>query len=217
MFPGQEEDRESFFARLRNMAEKTQWDVDHAYVIAKAGHRHDERKGETDNEGRPLRYFEHPRRVAIILMDEIDCHEAMMICAALLHDIPEDARFITVEKLDRWFRSPSLARLVAKVSKIPKEGYLGRLRICAETNDWRPLLLKLCDRLDNIRSLEGTSRDFQREQADETRRDYLPLFADLLKMLPGVYKRGATLAFEELNYLVTRYETKPDGSARTSE
>jgi len=210
MFPGQEEDRGSFFARLTGLTEEQRSDIDHAYLIAKAAHRHDERAGETDDEGNPLRYFEHPRRVAIILMDLIGCHEPLMISAALLHDVAEDAHHINLKKLERWFRSPMLAGLVAKVSKIPKQGYLGRLSECAKHGDWQPVLLKLCDRLDNMRSLENTSRDFQRKQGDETRRDYLPLFMELLKRLPSVYIGGATRAYEELNYLVSRYETKPD-------
>lgn len=210
MFPGQEENRDSFFARLDGISEELMMDIDHAYFIAKAGHGHDERKGELDDEGNPIRYFEHPRRSTIILMDEIGCHEPLMICGSLLHDIPEDARYITIEKIERWFRSPTLARLVAKVSKIPKEGYLDRLWECARSGDWQPLLIKLCDRLDNMRSLECSSRAFQRKQGDETRLEYLALFVELLKIVPGKYKRGATKAFEELRYLVNKYETRPD-------
>jgi len=210
MFPGQEEDRVSFFARLDGIDENLVMDIDHAYLIAKAGHRHDERKGELDEEGNPVRYFEHPRRATIILMDEIGCRDPLMICGGLLHDIPEDARYITVEKIERWFRSPTLARLVAKVSKIPKDGYLDRLWDCIRRHDWQPLLIKLCDRLDNMRSLECSSRAFQRKQGDETRSEYLPLFNELLRFLPGEYKRGATRAYEELRYLVHKYETRPD-------
>lgn len=211
MCPRQEEDRKTFFARLPHLLTDEQlWDIEHAYLIAKAAHRYDERTGETDEEGNPLRYFEHPRRVAIILMDQIGCHEPLLICAALLHDVPEDAHHITLHKLERWFHSPTLAGLVAKISKIPKQGYLGRLQECAKHGDWQPVLLKLCDRLHNMRSLENCARDFQRKQGDETRRDYLPLFAGLLKRLPSVYIGGATKALEEMRYLVGRYETKPE-------
>ncbi|MEA3249338.1 MAG: HD domain-containing protein [Patescibacteria group bacterium] len=208
MFPGQDENREKFFIRLTFLKEGNLSDVEQAYIVAKAELRHNPRKGELDSEGNPIRSFEHSRRTTLVLVDEIGCFEALMIRCALLHDVPEDSRYVTVAKIRRWCRSVELARIVGMVTKDPKEGYEDRLRQCGEAGDWRPGLIKLCDRIDNMRHLDYLGREFQRKQGDETRDVYLPIFTELLKIMPDEYRRGTRKVFEELCELVAKYETK---------
>ena len=56
-----------------------------AYILAKFGHRFQTRK-ELDAAGNSLRYFEHVRRVALIVMDEAHCYNYDVVAAALLHE-----------------------------------------------------------------------------------------------------------------------------------
>src|SRR5574338_1238344 len=83
------ENKETFQARVRPyFSPSEQLDVKLAYCLAKFGHRAQTRKELT--EGKPTRYFEHVRRVAIVLMDEMKVINRDMIIAALLHDSVED-------------------------------------------------------------------------------------------------------------------------------
>lgn len=86
---------------------------------------------------KPVRYFEHVRRVALILMDEAKCMKNEMIIAALLHDSLEDTEDLTPELLECTFGS-DVVSIVKKLSKVPKDGYIERLEMCT---DWRPLTI----------------------------------------------------------------------------
>lgn len=145
-----------------------------AYYLAKFGHRFDRRK-EKDESGNAQRYFEHVRRVAILLMDIAGCYDPYLICVALLHDALEDTQDLTAQILERFF-GPDVARRVRRLSKVPKEGYVERLKIA----DLETILVKACDRLDNLLSLGQTTPEFQEKQLKETRIKYLPLFMTVL-------------------------------------
>src|SRR5690349_9775501 len=95
------ENRESFCRRLKPILPmRDLMLVEAAYVFAKHGHRAQFRK-ETDPEtGKKVRYFEHPRRVALILIDEVRCVDPVMIMAALIHDCIEDTQMITAEFIE---------------------------------------------------------------------------------------------------------------------
>ena len=90
------ENRASFEARLKyRMAPHLFELVMDAYRLSKYGHR-----GQKRDDG--TRYFEHPRRVAkILLLWGIYDHE--MLIAALLHDIKEDSHILTWKKIRRDF------------------------------------------------------------------------------------------------------------------
>lgn len=164
------ENKYTFFARLEPaLAPSEIVRVRGAYYLAKFGHRAQFRK-ETDPEGFPLRYFEHVRRVAIILIDEARIYDPDLIITALLHDTLEDTEAIDGAIIEQFFGT-RVARLVRLLTKDPKEGYVERLKSSPDA-----LLVKACDRLDNLRSLEGADPAFQRKQCKETREVYLPLF-----------------------------------------
>ena len=181
-----EENRETFFNRLEpHLAPSQLLDVQLAYTLAKFGHRAQTRK-ELDEEGKPMRYFEHPRRVTLILLDEVKLYEPELIIAALLHDGVEDTRDLTPERIEHCFGS-DVVRIVKTLSKVPKEGYIERFQASL---DWRPYVIKACDRLDNIRSLVGTDTEFAMKQLTETVEKYGPLFRRMAELAPeGVKPR----------------------------
>lgn len=181
------ENRESFFTRLEPfLAPSSLLDVQLAYTLAKYGHRSQVRK-ELNADGEPIRYFEHVRRVAIILIDEVKIVEPDLVIAALLHDGPEDTRDLTPAMIERCFGT-QVAHTVKVLSKTPPEGYLDRFKVCT---DWRPYIIKGCDRLDNVRSLKAGTADFLAKQVRETRGKYYPLFDRMLQLIPDVYKDRA--------------------------
>ncbi len=145
-----------------------------AYDFANEKH-----KGQLRKSGEP--YIIHPLQVAYILTT-IDMDEAT-ICAALLHDVVEDTE-ITHEDLIKEF-GEEIANLVDGVTKLSKlqeyttikeqqvEDY--RKMFLAMGKDIRVILIKLADRLHNMRTLKFLTRDRQIANAKETMDLYAPL------------------------------------------
>lgn len=197
------ENKESFQNRLKPFfSPSVQLDIKLAYVLAKFGHRAQKRK-ELDDNGNQVRYFEHVRRVAIIVMDDMKIMDENMIKAALLHDVLEDTEDLTPELLEHTFGLET-TQLVKQLSKCPKEGYHERLGNC---HNWKVLALKACDRLDNLRSLmvPGTSVAFQAKQIKETKEIYYPIFDYLLTIVPQHYRNNIQWVRDEIRRLVERY------------
>src|SRR5574338_1026987 len=104
------ENKHTFQARLQPyFSPSDQLDVKLAYCLAKFGHRAQTRKEMT--EGQPTRYFEHVRRVAIVLMDELKIMDRDMIITCLLHDSLEDCADLTPELLEHSF-GPDVVHMV---------------------------------------------------------------------------------------------------------
>ncbi|OHA45889.1 MAG: hypothetical protein A3A80_04420 [Candidatus Terrybacteria bacterium RIFCSPLOWO2_01_FULL_44_24] len=140
-----------------------------AYRHSKYGHRNQWRdSGE--------RYFEHPKRVARILGDELSIWDVEMHESALLHDVMEDTFLLTWKDLKRIF-GPRVYRLVRLLTKDPKPNkrqkktYLAN--IANATEDVK--ILKLADRLDNVRSLSACTPDKQARNLKETKEFFIPL------------------------------------------
>lgn len=158
------ENREAFFSRLRPLLAPSElMKVEIAYALAKHAHRWQERK-ELDAEGHPIRYFEHLRATALILIDELGIHDPDMIVACLMHDAIEDTTDISAGMLEHIF-GPKVARMVTMLTKNPKEGYYDRLRNHADEDT---LIVKACDRISNLRTLEGCEGNFRDKQIKET-------------------------------------------------
>ena len=169
-----------FGSRIRQYLPEDQVErIQTAYAYA--SHCHD---GQTRRSGEP--YMEHPFNTALVLADlRLD---GDTLCAALLHDVMEDCG-ITYEDLERDFGS-EVARLVDSVTKLTRMDYekLGRaysedhlndesLRkmLVAMANDVRVVLIKLADRLHNMRTLPALSPERQKAIAQETLDIYGPL------------------------------------------
>lgn len=163
------ENKNTFFARLepRLSPSEVTW-VRAAYIFAKWGHRAQKRK-ELDENGNPIRYFEHVRRTAIILMDEFNIYDPELIAAALLHDCLEDTEDVTAPLIEHMFGS-RVVRIVRNLTNQPKEGYYARL--AQAEND--VLFVKFCDRLDNVRTFSAGGTAFARRKASETLTIYVP-------------------------------------------
>ena len=176
--------RAEFFAMLEPfLAPSTLLDVQVAYTFAKFGHRAQVRK-ETDADGKPVRYFEHVRRVAINVVQDAKIVLPELVIAALIHDGLEDTRDITPEMTEHLF-GKEVAMIVKTLSKCPEEGYLERFHMCT---DWRAYVVKACDRLDNLRSLSQASPEFQAKQIKETRAKYYDLFDKMIVLTPPEYR-----------------------------
>ncbi len=148
-------------------------------LVTKAYHFSEEKHaGQTRKSGEP--YVTHPVHVAYILANlELDLQS---ICAALLHDVVEDTS-VTSEDLTREFNETItlLVDGVTKLTKIPytskEEQQIENLRkmFFAMAKDIRVIVIKLADRLHNMRTLKYQSEQKQREIARETLEVYAPL------------------------------------------
>ena len=152
------------------------------YKLAKFSHRHDVRKDERDANGDPLRYFEHLRRVALILMD-VGIVDRTTLAVALLHDSVEDTRLHAEEIA--LVCGDEVSRRVLLASKTPKEGFRERL---TRFGDWKVLCVKLADRIDNLRSMRNSTLEFQEKQCKETMEMYLTLADIAVQRAPDEYK-----------------------------
>lgn len=191
--------RKEFFQRLEPFhAPSTLRSIELAYTLAKFGHRAQTRK-ELDATGKPLRYFEHVKRVALILMDEVGFYDDTTIKAALLHDGIEDTRDLTPDMIEYAF-GQDVVKIVKSVSKVPKEGYLQRLEA---STDFRTYFVKCADRIDNVRSLGSASLAFQEKQIKETVDHYVPLFSGrMFQVVPDLYASHATILLKLLTTAV---------------
>ena len=144
-----------------------------AYRLAEKAH-----GGQQRQSGEP--YISHPLAVAEILVGlgmDSDC-----ICAALLHDVVEDTD-ITLEILQKKF-GHDVALMVDGVTKIKKLSFASkedkqseniRKMLLAMSEDIRVIIIKLADRLHNIRTLQFKSPEKQRLIALETMEIYAPI------------------------------------------
>jgi GTP diphosphokinase / guanosine-3',5'-bis(diphosphate) 3'-diphosphatase len=174
------------FAELRIKLQKTTPQsrlaiVDKAYQFAEVAHRNQLRNSGED-------YILHPLEVAQILTD-LEMDEAT-IAAALLHDVVEDTSF-TIADIEKEFGS-EIALLVDGVTKLGRIEYKSKVEqqvenlrkmFLAMAKDIRVILIKLADRLHNMRTLKYHSVEKQKEIAQET----LEIFAPLANRL-GIFR-----------------------------
>lgn len=175
-----------------------QVEIMYAYDVAKTAHRIQKR----DQGGR---YFEHPRHVALILIDECQVFDRDLIIAALLHDTAEDT---TVwgngrgesnsvwttrvrERVSRQF-GERVGNVVVDLTKPKIDGeeiknstqvdkvYHDRL----STTSIDSVLVKMCDRLHNLRTLGAVPKDKQARQIKETEEDLFPIFERVFEKYP---------------------------------
>ena len=147
--------------------------LEKAYELARTAH-----EGQMRESGEP--YLTHPLEVAYILADlELDCDT---LVGALLHDVVEDTSY-TVADINREF-GESVAIIVDGVTKLSKIQYTTaeeqqvenlRKMFLAMAKDVRVILIKLADRLHNMRTIKAKSEKKQREKARETLEVYAAL------------------------------------------
>lgn len=144
-----------------------------AYNFAENAHR-----GQFRKSGEP--YFIHPVEVSLILAElEMDVHT---IIASLLHDVVEDTD-VSCEEIEKMFGA-DVALLVDGVTKLGKIHYESkeerqaenlRKMLLAMAKDIRVILIKLADRLHNMRTLKFMTDAKKKEKATETLEIYAPI------------------------------------------
>lgn len=156
-----------------NMTENDVSLIEKAYFIAKKAH-----EGQFRFSGEP--YIIHPVSVAIILYNLGMDGESM--AAALLHDVVEDTD-MTKENIQEEFGEDvaNLVEGVTKLGKVPiftkeeQQAENVRKMLMAMSQDIRVIIIKLADRIHNMRTLSFMRPDKRREKAQETLEIYAPI------------------------------------------
>ncbi len=179
--------------------------IERAYRFAKDAH-----KGARRRSGEP--YILHPIAVAKIASQEIGLGSTS-ICAALLHDVVEDTEY-TVEDIQNHFGA-KIAQIVSGLTKI-SGGIFGdkasaqaenfRKLLLTMSDDIRVVLIKMADRLHNMRTLGSMAPNKQYKIAGETLYIYAPL----------AHRLGLFAIKTELEDLSFKYE-HPQAYARISQ
>ena len=160
-------------AYIENNASK----IEKAYFFAKSAHRGQKRQSGED-------YIIHPLSVAEILVDL--GMDADTVIAALLHDVIEDTE-VTADNVVEEFGN-EVFLLVQGVTKLSKFNFKSREEAQAEnlrrmflamSNDIRVIIIKLADRLNNMRTLAFKDADSQKRIAQETLEIYAPIASRL--------------------------------------
>jgi len=176
--------------------------IKRAFKFAKEAH-----SGIRRRSGEP--YILHPIAVAKIASQEIGLGSTS-ICAALLHDVVEDTDY-TVEDIEQHF-GPKIAQLVAGLTKISGGIFGDKASVQAEnfrkllltmSEDIRVVLIKMADRLHNMRTLGSMAPNKQYKIAGETLYIYAPL----------AHRLGLFAIKTELEDLSFKYE-HPEAYAR---
>ena len=169
--------------------------IDKAFQFAKDAH-----QGIRRRSGEP--YIMHPIAVATIVSQEIGLGSTS-ICAALLHDVVEDTDY-TIDDIEAQF-GPKIAQIVEGLTKI-SGGIFGshasaqaenfRKLLLTMSDDVRVMLIKMADRLHNMRTLDSMPPNKQYKIAGETLYIYAPL----------AHRLGLFAIKTELEDLSFRYE-----------
>ena len=145
-----------------------------AYEFAAAAH-----QGQLRKDGSP--FVTHPLAVAQIVAEELHL-DSESIEAALLHDTSEDTA-ATHEDIAKLF-SPTVADLVEGVSKLTRVHYTSKAQeqmenlrkmLLAMSKDIRVILIKVSDRLHNMRTMEYQTPEKQKQKSFETLEIYAPI------------------------------------------
>jgi GTP pyrophosphokinase len=174
-----------------NAGDKKQ--IRRAFEMALEAHKNMRRKS-----GEP--YIFHPLAVSMIVVQEIGLGPTSVICA-LLHDVVEDTE-ITLEEIRLEFGN-KVARIIDGLTKISEITDLNtseqaenfRKLLLTLTDDVRVILIKIADRLHNMRTLDSMPRQKQLKIASETASIYAPL----------AHRLGLYAIKSELEDLVMKY------------
>ena len=180
--------------------------IDKAYNFAKKSHGDQKRKS-----GEP--YIIHPIHTALILADlELDKESIM---AGLLHDVMEDTKVTREQMISKFGEEVTdlvdgvtkLTKLDYDADKVEKQAETLRKMFLALAQDIRAILIKLADRLHNMRTLQYMTPEKQKEKSKETMEIYAPI-ADRL----GISKIKIELDDLALRYLEPeKYKDLVDG------
>ena len=146
-----------------------------AYEIAESAH-----EGQMRDEGTP--YIVHPVRVAVSLVDELEIYSPRLVSSALLHDVIEDSP-LTRHQIAEMFGEEiaQIVWLLTKFDDVSLPAYLAAIEAASDTG---AAIVKLCDRLDNLRFLAHSPKAEKKRRYIRTTTDYyLPMAARTNKYL----------------------------------
>lgn len=140
-----------------------------------------------------VRYFEHLRAVALILIDELEIYDYEMICAALLHDVLEDSHLFSAADI-KFIFGENIAEMVTTLSMPPNDcnrfssekEWLDFYHQVIHDTDVQIQIIKLCDRLHNMRTLNPCTKEKRLRKTLETKTHYLPLIEKIYETYPRV-------------------------------
>lgn len=163
--------------------------IERAYELAEEAHRPQKRKS-------GLPYILHPLAVALVVVKEMRQTDPNIVCAALLHDVVEDTPYTKEDITERF--GEDVGFLVDAVTKRNKDQVDNFQHILGSVHDdIRVLILKLSDRLHNMRTLDSMRAQKQWKIASETQFFFAPLAGRL--GLYNVKSELENLAFRFLN------------------
>lgn len=160
--------------------------LENALLFAKKAH-----EGQKRDNGDP--YFVHPKRVVAILQDELGITDEIVLASAALHDTMEDCG-VTEEEIASRF-GPEVAHNVFLLTKSKEthhnpvlvKAYLDRIKASSKEVQ----LIKLADRLDNIRDLKQCpDRKKVERYTKETREIFLPWAEKMDEKLRSLYSKA---------------------------
>ena len=168
--------------------------VEQAYEVARQAHLHQVR-----DEGTP--YIVHPLRVAISIVEEMRIHSPTLVCAALLHDVIEDSPTTREEIAQRF--GGEVAEVVWLLTKFDDTSLEDYLRAIEDASQTGAPIVKLCDRLDNLRHVFNSPKlEKKRRYLHTTERLYLPMA-----------ERASAYLYAELSLLLDRLREHIGGLA----
>jgi (p)ppGpp synthase/HD superfamily hydrolase len=143
--------------------------VQRAYEVAEKAH-----SGQMRDEG--TSYIVHPVRVAVSLVDELKVYSTELVCSALLHDVIEDSP-TTRREIAAMF-GDEIAQIVWLLTKFDDVSLADYLAAIEEAKETGAPLVKLCDRLDNLRFISHSPKlEKKYRYIYTTEKYYLPMAA----------------------------------------
>jgi len=193
-------DRTKFLSLLKTQLYVTEYPfVVLAFDLAMHGHLNQWRKD-------MAAYFEHCKSVALIIMLECRVFLKNPIIVGLFHDIKEDAHILSWWSIQRIFGKDIFRGLRIVTKEDDKDYYLGIENV--QKRDWWIILVKLADRLHNMRNILHMSKKFMRRQLKETERLYPHLINVFEIKVPSRFKYLPDFFRDELEYACNKVRKK---------
>lgn len=164
------------------------------YKQAKYGHRNQTRLD-------MARYFDHPKSMALIIMLEFNIFLPLPLKLALLHDVKEGSFIYTWWEIEKVYGKDVYRGLRIVTKEDAKDYFRGIIE-----SDWWIILVKLADRLHNLRTLRQMKTDFIIRQIEETRREYPAVIEALRRKIPKRFSHVPDYIEAEFAYAIKKAE-----------
>ncbi len=191
---------ELFFAPLQVVLDPNDHErIRFAYFASKYGHARQIRDDGS-------RHFDHPKSVAWTYLSELGGRDPRVIIDALLHDMSEDTYLLSPYRTSLNF-GVEVALDVLALTKLPKgkettQEYLERV---IARGAWA-ILVKLCDRLHNLRTLGARTKEKRAEQIQETQTYHLPMLIPALRACGEPWAGYADTLEAKMSEVISQYQ-----------